>query len=118
MYGIWKSREHFSVAGSNPAATSSDMHALAATARRDRGAGRAPSPVIAEHVAGVWQLVYFAEPAGMREITRDQGRKYEGVRAGTVRWSSTMRAVPPVSETTAPTRDLDTATPRTRPGGR
>ncbi|WP_232622159.1 hypothetical protein [Rhodococcus rhodochrous] len=69
--------------------------------------------MIAERVAGVWQLVFFAEADRLREITRVQGRKYEGVRAGRLRWSSTMRAVPPASETTAPTRDLDASEART-----
>ena len=116
MYGMWTSREHFSVPGSNPAATSGNVHALADAARRKRGAGREPAPVIAELVAGDWQLVYFAEPDRLREITRGQGRKYEGARAGRLRWSSTMRAVPPVTETSAPTRDLDATTAsRTRP---
>jgi len=50
MYGVWRSREHFSVPGSNPAATSVDVHVLADAARRDRGAGRGPAPVIAELV--------------------------------------------------------------------
>lgn len=116
MYGVWTSREHFSVPGSNPAATSVDVHALADAARRDSDTGRGPAPVIAELVAGDWQLVYFAEPDRLREITRGQGRKYEGVRAGRLRWSSTMRAVPPVTETSAATRDLDATTAsRTRP---
>ncbi|EME51518.1 hypothetical protein G352_25472 [Rhodococcus ruber BKS 20-38] len=58
---------------------------------------------------GAWQLVYFAEPSRLRPITRMQGRKYEGVRAGAIRWSSTMRAMPPASETAVATRDFDTA---------
>ena len=116
MYGVRTSREHFSVTGSNPAATSVDVHALADTARAQRGTGRGPSPVIAELVAGTWQLAYFAEPEGLREITREQGRKYEGVRGGRLRWSSTMRAVPAVPETSAPTRDLDATAPRTPAG--
>jgi len=113
VYGVWRSREHFSVPGSNPAATSVDVHALADTVRRGCEAGRGPAPVIAELIAGVWQLVLFAEADRLREITRAQGRKYEGVRAGRLRWSSTMRAVPPVSETSAPTRDLDASEART-----
>ena len=115
MYGVWTSREHFSVPGPNPAATSVDVHALADAARRDGGTGRGPAPVIAELVAGDWQLVYFTEPGRLREITRGQGRKHEGVRAGRLRWSSTMRAVPPVTETAAPTRDLDAPVSRTGP---
>ena len=113
MYGVWRSREHFSVPGSSPAATSVDVHALADAARRAGGVVRGPAPVIAERVVGVWQLVFFAEADRLREITRVQGRKYEGVRAGRLRWSSTMRAVPPASETTAPTRDLDASEART-----
>lgn len=115
MYGVRRSREHFSVPGSNPAATSVDVHVLADAACRDRGAGRGPAPVIAELVVGGWQLVFFVEPNRLREITRGQGRKYEGVRAGWLRWSSTMRAVPPVVETSTPTVDLDTPVSRTRP---
>ncbi|MFZ2527492.1 MAG: hypothetical protein WAX14_07535 [Rhodococcus sp. (in: high G+C Gram-positive bacteria)] len=109
------SRELFSVPGSNPAATSVDVHALADAARCDGGTGRGPAPVIAELVAGGWQLVFFAELDGLREITRGQGRKYEGVRAGRLRWSSTMRVVPSVSEASAPTRDLDAPVSRTGP---
>lgn len=80
MYGMRTSREHFSIPGSNPVATSVDVHALAETARRIGGVGRGPAPVIAELVTGDWQLVYFAEADRLREITRAQGRKYEGVR--------------------------------------
>ncbi len=87
MYGVWQCREHFSVPGSNPAATSVDVHTLADAARRVRGAGRGPAPVIAELFAGDWQLVSFVEPGRLREITRAQGRKYEGVRARRLRWS-------------------------------
>ncbi|MCK8671531.1 MULTISPECIES: hypothetical protein [unclassified Rhodococcus (in: high G+C Gram-positive bacteria)] len=65
--------------------------------------------------SGGWQLMFFVEPDRLREITRGQGRKYEGVRAGWLRWSSTMRAVPPVAETSTPTVDLDTPVSRTRP---
>ncbi|WP_254707643.1 hypothetical protein [Rhodococcus pyridinivorans] len=93
--------------GSNPAAVSVDVHGLADASRRAGGVGWGPAPVIAELVAGVWQLVFFAEVDRLREITRAQGSKYEGVRAGRLRWSSTMRGIPPVSETMAPTRDLD-----------
>ncbi|MFF0284349.1 hypothetical protein ACFYSW_29070 [Rhodococcus aetherivorans] len=52
----------------------------------------------------------LAEPSQLRPITRAQGRTYEQVRVGTLRWSSTMRAVPPAPETTVLTRDLDTST--------
>ncbi|MEV8190959.1 hypothetical protein ACRAJ3_03495 [Rhodococcus pyridinivorans] len=116
MYGMRTSREHFSVPGSNPVATSVDVHALAETARRIGGVGRGPAPVIAELVTGDWQLVHFAEADRLREITRAQGRKYEGVRAGRLRWSSTVRAVPPVTETAVPPSDLDVpAASRTHP---
>lgn len=107
MYGMRTSREHFSIPGSNPVANSVDVHALAETARRIGGVGQGPAPVIAELVTGDWQPVYFAEADRLREITRAQGRKYEGVRAGRLRWSSTVRAVPPVTETAVPPRDLD-----------
>ncbi|MFZ2526646.1 MAG: hypothetical protein WAX14_03175 [Rhodococcus sp. (in: high G+C Gram-positive bacteria)] len=60
--------------------------------------------------------VYFAEPSNLREITREQGRKYEGVRGGRGLWSSTMREIPPVSETSAPTHDLDAIALRTPAG--
>ncbi|MGW5300719.1 hypothetical protein ACWEQV_20970 [Rhodococcus aetherivorans] len=85
MYGAWRSREHSSVTGSDPIYTSVNVHALA------------------------WQLVYFAELSRLRPITRMEGRTYEGVRAGAIRWSPTMRAMPPASETAVATRDFDTA---------
>lgn len=110
VYGAWRSREHFSVTGSAPIYTSVNVHLLAEAARAAVGSRRGPSPVLAELVGdGAWQLVYFAEPSQLRPITRAQGRKYEGVRAGTLRWSSTMRTVPPASETAVITRNLDTA---------
>lgn len=107
MYGAWRSREHFSVAGSAPMYTSVNVHVLAEAARAAVGPGRGPAPVLAELCDGGWELVYFAEPSRLRPITRAQGRKYEQVRAGVIRWSSTMRAVPPAPETAVVTRDLD-----------
>ncbi|WP_010596669.1 hypothetical protein [Rhodococcus sp. P14] len=108
MYGAWRSREHFSVAGAAPMYTSVNVHVLAEAARAAVGPGRGPAPVLAELFGdGGWRLVYFAELSRLRPITRAQGRKYEGVRAGVIRWSSTMRAVPPASETAVVTRDLD-----------
>ena len=89
MYGAWRSREHFSVAGSDPMYTSVNGHVLAEVARAAVGPGHGPSPVLAELLGdGGWQLVYFTEPSRLRPITRAQGRKYEPVRAGAIRWSS------------------------------
>ena len=110
MYGAWRSRKHFSVAGSNPVYTSVDVHALADASRAATGPGRGPSPVIAERIGAEWQLVYFAAPSKLREITRAQGRKYEGVRGGTMRWSSTMGNVPPAHETDVVTQHLHITT--------
>lgn len=108
VYGAWRSREHFSVAGSDPMYTAVNVHVLAEAARAAVGPGHGPSPVLAEHRGDSgWGRVYFAELSRLRPITRAQGRKYEGVRAGVIRWSSAMRAVPPAPETAVVTRDLD-----------
>lgn len=106
MYGAWKSREHFSVARSDPWFVSESLDKVEAAVRSQVTHNR-PSAMIAGDNDGTWSLIYFVELQTLRRITPEQAAKYEGARAGRVPWSSTMRPPPEPTETTAPTIDLD-----------
>jgi Protein of unknown function DUF262 len=106
MYGAWLSKEHFSVPHSNPVCTSASL-ARVESAIRGRVTTYRPASVIAKLAAHEWNLVCFVEKSQCRDIDPKQAVKYEGVRAGTWQWSSTMGNRPPTRETTLGTVDLD-----------
>ncbi len=108
MYGAWLSKEHFSVADSDPVCTSASLTRVE-SAIRARVTTYRPASVIAELDGHNWNLVCFVEKNRCRDVDPRQAVKYEGVRAGTVRWSSTMGDHPPTRETTLSTVELDTA---------
>lgn len=106
MYGAWRSREHFSVERSAPWFVSESLDKVEAAVRSQVTHYR-PSAVIAVDNDDTWTLLYFVEFRQLRPITPEQAVKYEGVRAGALPWSSTMRPPPEAVETTAPSIDLD-----------
>lgn len=106
MYGAWRSREHFSVERSAPWFVSDSLDKVEEAVRSQVTHYR-PNAVIAGDDDGTWSLLYFVELQRLRRSTPEQAVKYEGVRAGRVPWSSTMRPPPETTETTAPSIDLD-----------
>ncbi len=108
MYGAWLSKEHFSVANSDPVCTSASLTKVE-SAIRARVTTFRPASVIAKLGGHDWNLVCFVEKNRCRDVDPKQAVKYEGVRAGTVQWSSTMGHYPPTRETNLSTVDLDAA---------
>lgn len=106
MFAVWMSREHFSVTDSDPIFTSTSEHRLELAIRSVVRSYRA-APVIAELSGSTWAMISFVEKSRLRPATPEQAEKYEGVRADTKKWTSTMRDRPPVSETRIITIDLD-----------
>lgn len=86
------------MAGSSPLCTATSVGQVEDFVR-DGVTSFRPAPVVAELIGEAWLLRGFVQAQELREITRAQGRKYEAVRAGELAWSSTMRPVPPESET-------------------
>jgi len=106
VYGAWMSKEHFSVSRSHPVSCSASLPKLE-SAVRARITTYRPAPVIAKSTGPTWNLLYFVEKNRCRDVAPKQAAKYDGVRAGKMRWSSTMGQRPPSRETALKTVDLD-----------
>lgn len=107
MFGWWRTFEHFSVPGSQPIATSSDLARVEQHAREHTASYR-KHPVIAETGPnGEWLLRYVLYSGHRDEQDRMQSERYEIARGGGSRGG--LGVVPPVGETTIISVDLDEA---------
>jgi hypothetical protein len=104
LWGWWPTREHYSSPGSNPWGTSRSLARLEAAIDADLEYANKMHP-IARYVAGEWVLERKREKGQTFELKRDQADRYDRARAGGSR--GTLGPIPPATELTRPTTDLD-----------